>query len=75
MTGRITGGIDMEKLFINGKGNGYNTDQCGETLTIGELILILQEYDMDMPVYLRNDGGYTYGSITENDICSSDELG
>lgn len=35
----------MEKLFINGKKNGYSTDQCGETLAVRELIEILQGYD------------------------------
>lgn len=64
----------MEELFINGKKNGYETDQCGKTLTVRELIEILQEYDEDSPVYLRNDSGYTYGSITRNDIYTNDEL-
>lgn len=64
----------MTELFINGKKNGYRTDQCGKTLTVGELIEILQEYDEDSPVYLRNDNGYTYGSITRNDIYANDEL-
>lgn len=65
----------MEELFINGKKNGYGTDQCGKTLTVGELIEILQEYGEDSPVYLRNDSGYTYGSITRGDVYTSDELG
>ncbi len=64
----------MEELFINGKKNGYGTDQCGKTLTVGELIEILQEYDEDSPVYLRNDNGYTYGNITRSDIYTNDEL-
>lgn len=64
----------MEELFINGKKNGYDTDQCGKTLTVGRLIEILQEYDEDTPVFLRNDNGYTYGSITRNDIYTSEEL-
>lgn len=64
----------MEELFINGKKNGYGTDQCGKTLTVGELIEILQEYDEDSPVYLRNDNGYTYGSISRSDIYTNDEL-
>ena len=64
----------MEELFINGKKNGYDVDQCGKTLTVGELIEILQEYDEDSPVYLRNDNGYTYGSITRNDIYTNGEL-
>lgn len=58
----------MAVLFIEGKRNGYGIDQCGETLTVGELIELLQDYDEDTPIYLRNDSGYTYGSITERDI-------
>lgn len=58
----------MDVLYINGKRNGYGIDQCGKTLTVGQLIEILQEYSEDTPIYLCNDGGYTYGSITENDI-------
>lgn len=44
-------------------------------MTVGELIEILQEYDEDSPIYLRNDNGYTYGSITRSDIYTNDELG
>lgn len=58
----------MEALFINGKRNGYDIDQCGRTLTVGELIAALEQFDEDTPVYLFNDGGYTYGSITEEDM-------
>lgn len=58
----------MGRLFINTKRNGYDPDQCGRTLTVAELIDILSEFDDDTPVYLCNDGGYTYGSITEHDI-------
>ena len=58
----------MEKLLINGKRNGYATEQCGETLTVGQLMEILQEYAEDTPIFLCNDGGYTYRSITEDDI-------
>ena len=64
----------MEKLFINGKKNGYSTGQCVETLAVRELIEILQGYDEDTLVYLRNDNGYTYGNITRYDIYSSDDL-
>lgn len=58
----------MEKLFIKGKRNGYIPEQCGETLTVGELMEILQEYSADTPIFLCNDNGYTYGSITEDDM-------
>lgn len=59
----------MEKyLFITGKRNGYSPDQCGHTVTVGELISLLSEYDEDALVYLNNDNGYTYGGITEFDL-------
>lgn len=58
----------MKALYIEGNRNGYNIDQCGRTLTVGELIELLEQFDSDSPIYLRNDGGYTYGSITEEDL-------
>lgn len=64
----------MKPLYIDGKRNGYGIDQCGRTLTVGELIALLEEYDDDRPVYLRNDNGYTYGSITEYDINPAEEF-
>lgn len=54
----------MERLFIEGRRNGYTPNQCGTTMTVGELIELLQDYDEDMPVYINNDEGYTYGNIT-----------
>ena len=65
----------MRALYINGKRNGYGPEQCGRTLTTGELISILEEFDEDRPVFLFNDNGYTYGSITEYDINASEDLG
>lgn len=65
----------MKALFIEGKRNGYGIDQCGRTLTVRELIEILDGFDEDRPVYLRNDNGYTYGSITEWDINTAEGLG
>ena len=62
-------------LFINGNRNGYGPDRCGRTLTVGEMIALLSDFDEDRPVYLRNDNGYTYGSITERDFNTSEDLG
>lgn len=54
----------MNALLIEGRRNGYSPDQCGETMTVGELIQYLSEwYDEDTPIYLCNDEGYTYGNI------------
>lgn len=64
----------MNALYINGKRNGYGPDQCGKTLTVGEMIEVLSHFDDDRPVYLRNDNGYTYGNITDWDIYPAEDL-
>ena len=62
-----------EKLIINVRREGYGTDQISETMTVGELIDLLSDYDPETPVYLGNDnrGGYwyTYGGIRDYDLC------
>ena len=59
----------MEKIvFLNTHRSGYDTEQCGGTLTIAELINLLNEYPGNTKVYFKNDNGYTYGSIAEEDI-------
>lgn len=55
----------MKALFIEGRRNGYSPSQCGRTMTVGDLIAYLELFDEDTPVYLKNDNGYTYGSIDE----------
>lgn len=42
----------MEALFIKGRVDSYSPKWCLDTLTVGGLIEILQEYDEDMLVYL-----------------------
>lgn len=58
----------MNTVYFRAKRNGYTPNQCGRTLTVGELIDLLGEFDEDAPVYFKNDKGYTYGSITRYDI-------
>ena len=53
-------------VFIEGRRDGYAPEQCRHTMTVGELIDFLRDYDENAKVYLKNDGGYTYGSIDEN---------
>lgn len=55
----------MKKLIYSTFREGYGTDQIRETMTVGELIDFLSQYDEDTPVYLSFDNGYTYGGITE----------
>ena len=60
-----------ECVFINGNRDGYGPDQCGVTLTVRQLCdYLLSNYDEDAEVFLRNDKGYTYGSIREWDVYS-----
>lgn len=58
----------MEKLFINAIKEGYSTNQCRKTMTVGELIELLQNYEPETEIFIKNDGGYTYGSIEEDRI-------
>ena len=60
-------------LYINGNRNGYSPEQCGRTMTVGELIEFLSDYNEDSPVYLSNDNGFTYGSIQEHDFFEKEE--
>ena len=55
----------MAKLICSTIREGYSIDQIRRTMTVGELIDFLTQYDEDTPVYLSFDNGYTYGGITE----------
>lgn len=58
----------MDVLVIRAKKEGYSPDQVYDTMTVGDLIYSLQDYSDDTPVYISNDGGYTYGGITDSDL-------
>ena len=53
----------MKKLICSTFREGYGIDQIRRTMTAGELINFLAQYDEDTPVYLSFDNGYTYGGI------------
>lgn len=69
----------MEKqkvLIIEGNRSGYGVDQVIDyTLTVGELIQKLSNFDLDTKIVLGNDkqryGYYTYGEV---DIIHSVEV-
>ena len=63
----------MRALFIEGRANGYAPEQCGGTMTVGELIEWLEQFGEETPVYLSNDGGYTYGNITESSFFEKED--
>lgn len=55
----------MKSLICSTFREGYGPDQVRRTMTVGELIAFLEDYDEDTPVYLSFDNGYTYGGISE----------
>lgn len=60
------------ELHILANREGYGTDQVGKTMSVGELIEYLSYFDSEVPVYINNDNGYTYGAIRENRIIEKD---
>lgn len=59
----------VECVFVRGNRDAYGPDQIEDnTITVGELIEILDQYDENLKVFLRNDNGYTFGSISNDSI-------
>lgn len=55
-------------IIIEAKREGYTIEQAEnerEAVTVGELMRLLEDFDEDTKVYISNDNGYTYGSVTE----------
>lgn len=62
----------MKDLILEANRTGYGTDQINHTMTIGELMAFLQDFDEDTKIYISNDNGYTYGGINYNDFREED---
>ena len=61
-------------IFIEGRRDDYSAMALVDrTMTVGQLIDVLNGYDEDTPVLLNNDNGYTFGMIDEDTI-SEDEV-
>jgi len=67
--------MTRKPLFINANNTGYLPSECGKTLTVGEFIERLEDFEEDRPVYLRFDNGYTYGSINRYDFNRAEDVG
>lgn len=66
-----------EIIVINANRSGYGIDQIEHTMTVGELIEALQDFDEETPVYIGNDrwtngSYYTFGGINYPDIDTMD---
>ena len=60
-------------ITISTRRSCYSKSQVEETLTVRELISILEQYDENTEVCFKNDNGYTYGEIYEDDIEEDEE--
>jgi hypothetical protein len=60
-------------LILSAKPGGYSPDQCGRTLTVGEMIRELECFDPDSKIYFSHNNGYTYSPVTENDFEQREE--
>ena len=60
---------NRKALFINGNRSGYSPAQIeNQTMTVGDLIAMLEDFDPDSLVFISNDNGYTYGHIGQYDM-------
>lgn len=61
-------------LMIAGRREAYRAeDLLHKTVTVGELIAYLEQFDDDTKVVLNNDNGYTFGSIDYESFEEADE--
>ena len=59
-------------VILEARREGYTPKQCG-TMTIGELIDYLENFDESELIYLSHDNGYTYGGIRRNRFYQKEE--
>ena len=60
--------MNKEVLIIEANREGYSIEQAENertAITVGELMRLLEDFDEDTKIYISNDRGYTYGSVTE----------
>lgn len=63
----------MKNLIINTRREGYSTSQVNGTMTIGDLISYLEQFDSSEKVFLSFDNGYTFGGLSCFDIEEQEE--
>ncbi len=56
------------KVIIEVHRHGYDTDQIDDTMTVGDLIEVLEQFELDALVYTSHDDGYTFGGINHWDF-------
>lgn len=59
-------------LIIEVRREGYSLSQISKTLTVGELIEILDQYEDHTQIFTNHDNGYTFGGLREQDFSETD---
>lgn len=58
----------MKAMLIDAERTAYDPLDIGETMTVGELADVFARiskwHGEDVKVFLRHDGGYTYGALS-----------
>ena len=63
------GGRNMKFVKLKTERYSYSETECmADTITVGELIYILQSMDSESPVILDNDNGYTFGRLLRKNV-------
>lgn len=60
--------MGRQVVIIEARREGYSVEQAEDerkAITVGELMQMLEDMDEDAKIYISNDNGYTYGSVTE----------
>jgi len=55
-------------LFFETERHAYAPEECTDTMTVGELKELLENYNDDTLIIYSNDNGYTYGRVWESEI-------
>ena len=61
-------------FLLHTKRSDYSAKEAAKhTISVGELIRELENYDEDEPIVFCNDNGYTYGSISTRLVVEVDD--
>lgn len=58
----------QEVLIINSWRGGRSPQEAGLTMTVGELIGLLEWYNPDMPVIIRGYDEYQFNEVSDDSI-------
>ena len=58
----------MANIIIKSHRDGYRISQVENTMTVGQLISYLQNFNENDKLYVSHDGGFMYSGVYEEDF-------